>query len=934
MKPSVPATTPVPKGWRGLVEQSWPAVTASELLRGGDEIWHAEGLSTPKNEEAVALAAMGRLLRYGQSIHLNLPIGREQTLPRLAFYLHRLRLDAAGGLMRSAWLNPVTIAQRNDLIVFGRPRCMLRDFSTSAVMRPMVVDCTRSLAPLEFQRTLLVSGHGDLLETVELLSKKSQPFAIVVQVTPQGCDENSLSIIKVLPDYFPGVPIVALGFTGQVLDETLPMHAWNTRIGDVVALRQTSGEPLSYTPHIEVVAARDPVMNAFVKKLGFMVWNLKRKMEEGGGHSQELSALMAVDRALRCLNVPLLVHEQGTLRHVRGGRYPIRMIESWLEIGSRLKGRRGDIQELHSQILVMTRSMMKNLAEANPGRGEAIIQLCSQALNRKQRVSVLVGGRRDTEILQNYIEKRLGSEAIDNITVSQMDGSTALPPDLIDLAIYAGVLYPSRIHWLGLAAKRKLVLCHPFERERVCQEVERWWQGYALPSAPVGDKQRLWSLEWPAHGYLKDELIDNEALTGNETSFTLFDIDGEYPRQMRVTELEVTRGFEDWLEVLMTEPLHQQRDDEIAPVPTRDVVVLYLDGQSEPIRWAVNHQILRLQGDELGVCTAKDLEVGNELVMLVSSEERVATQRELFDMFVENNHGLSQTLRIAEKWQEFVDTGMQKLGSAVELNKYLKSKRYEVHNSTVQNWAHGGVIGPQNPTAIRLLAELAEIPGADKMSTIVTNAIQVIRGEHRRIGSDLRRAIAVSRNRDVSAVQIGSRRFSRDVFDAMVQISRVVRIERPSIEQSSLAQPRTVKDVALEFAMQHGGMVIFTPGCERSMSRSAYADLQAFGKVLQALVDGFYPMYASRTKSLKDVIDMLAQIPASYAGGMSDVTKGKFEQHYFRQYEGQRVDISRHIKLGRNYDQRYTLRLYFHWDVERSKIVVHHAGEHLPTLNS
>ncbi len=932
MKCATTTIMTVPKDWLGLVEASWPAVTASELLRGSDEVWNAEGLSTPKEEETVALAVMGRLLRYGQSIQLNLPIGREPTLPRLAFYLHRLRLDAAGGLMRSTWFNPVTIAERNDLIVFGRPRRMLRDFSTSAVMRPTIVDTSRPLVPSGFQRTLLVSGHGDLLETLNLLSQKSHPFAIVVQITPQGCDGNTLNIIKALPDFFPGVPIVALGYTGQVHPELLPMHAWNTRIGDVVALRHALGEPLSYIPHIEVVAARDPVMDAFVKKLGFMVWNLKCKMVETGGSSQELSALMAVDRALRCLNVPLAVQEQGTLRHVRGGRYPIRMVESWLEIASRLKGRRGDVQELHAQTMVIVRSMMKDLAEAKPGRGEAIIQLCSQALNCHKRVSVLVGGRRDAEILQNYIEKRLGTEAIENVMVSHMDGSTAVPPERVDLAIYAGVLYPSRIHWLGLAAKRKLVLCHPFEQERVCQEVDRWWKSYALPSAPMGDKQRLWSLEWSANGYLKDALVDG-AMSYNETVFSMLEIDGEYPRQMRVAQLEATRGFDDWLNALMAEP-PVQRDDEIAPEPTRDVVVLHLEGQSEPVRWAVNHQILRLQDDELVVCTAKQLEVGSELVMLVSSEERVATQRDLFDMFVQNNHGLSQTLRIAEKWQEFVDAGIQKLKSAVELNKYLKSKRYEVHNNTVQNWANGGVIGPQNPTVIRLLAELNEIPGADKMSTMVTNAIQVIRGEHRRIGSDLRRAISVSRNRDVSAVQIGSRRFSRDVFDAMVQISRVVRIERPSLEQSNLAQPRNVKEVALEFAMEHGGKIIFTPGCERSMSRSTYADLQAFGKVLQVLVDGFYPMYASRSKSLKDVEDMLVPIPASYAGGMSEVTKGKYEQHYFRQYEGQRVDISRHIKLGRNHDQRYTLRLYFHWDAERSKIVVHHAGEHLPTLSS
>lgn len=927
-------TASAPSGWLGLVEQTWPAVTASELLRGGEEIWNAEGLSTPKEEEAVALAAMGRLLRYGESMQVNLPIGREPTLPRLAFYLHRLRLDAAGGLLRSTWLNPITIAERNDLIVFGRPRRMLRDFSTSAVMRPMVVDTIRPLVPSGFQRTLLVSGHGDLLEALELLSQKSHPFAIVVQVTPQGCDGNAPNIIKVLPDFFPGVPIVALGYTGQVHPEPLPMHAWNTRIGDALALRRAAGESLTYMPHIEVVAARDPVMDAFVKKLGFMIWNLKRKMEETGGSSQELSALMAVDRALRCLNVPLLVHEQGTSRFVRGGRYPIRQIESWLEIASRLKGRRGDIQELHSQILVITRSMLKDLAEAKPGRGEAIIQLCSQALSRNQRVSVLVGGRRDAEILQNHIERCLGPEAIENVVVSHMDGSTAVPPEAVDLAIYAGVLYPSRIHWLGLSANRKLVLCHPFEQERVCQQVGRWWNGFALPSAPMGDKKSLWSLEWPSKEYLKDTLTDEDAMSGNEIRFSLLEISGEYPRQMRIAQLEATRGFDDWLNAIMTEPLPVHRDDEISPEPTRDVVVLHLEGQSELVRWAANHQILRLQDDELVVCNAKDLVVGSELVMLVSSEERVATQRDLFDMFVQNNHGLSQTLRIAEKWQEFVDAGMQKLKSVIELNKYLKSKRCDVHNTTVQNWANGGVIGPQNPIAIRLLAELAEIQGADKMATMVTNAIQVIRGEHRRIGSDLRRAIAVSRNRDVSAVQIGSRRFSRDVFDTMVQISRVVHIERPSLEHLNSAQPRTVREVALKFAMEHDSKIFFTPGCERSMSRSTYADLQAFSKVLQVLVDGFHPMYASHTKSLKEVEEMLASIPSSYAGGMSVVTKGKFEQHYFRLYEGERVDISRHIKLGRNHDQRYTLRLYFHWDSDAAKIVVHHAGEHLPTLNS
>jgi hypothetical protein len=219
------------------------------------------------------------------------------------------------------------------------------------------------------------------------------------------------------------------------------------------------------------------------------------------------------------------------------------------------------------------------------------------------------------------------------------------------------------------------------------------------------------------------------------------------------------------------------------------------------------------------------------------------------------------------------------------------------------------------------------------MADMVGQAIAVIRAEHRRIGSDLRRAITVSRARDVSGVQIGTRRFSREVFDALVQVAKVASVEQPPREKVT-ADSRTIRDVALEFAMLHSRKVIFTKGCDRGMRTSDFANVKAFSKVLQILVDGFYPMYTDHSKSLQEVEVMLAAIPASYAGGMSDVTKGKHEQHYFRPYEGEKVDISRHIKLGRAFDPRYTMRVHFHWDELQAKIVVHHAGEHLPTLSN
>lgn len=888
----------------------------------------------PNDDEAVAMAAVGRLVRYGQSIAVNLPLSQGATLPRLAFYLHRLRLDAAQGLVRSTWLNRVEMAQRHDLLVFGRPRRMLRDFVTSTVMRPVLVDANKPLEQVEFQRTMLVNGHGDLLSTLEMLEQQSRPFAIVVDVSAQGCDENAVGLIRTLPTVFPKVPVVAFGFTGQVLEQPLGLHSWNVRLADGVPLTGASRSPNAKV--VELVAPRDSVMNTFVKRLGFLVWNLKRMVDETGGRSSEFTALLALDRVLRCLNVPLAAHEEGTARCARGGRFAVRSIESWLEIASRMRGRRGDVQALLDEILKLIQNNLKELKEATPGRSELLLQLGAEAIKHRKRLSILLGSRRDALVLQDWLEKKLGANAVDLIAVSAMDGSTAVPPDHPALVVYAAPLFPSRLHWLGVAATRKVVLCHPFEKDRVFQQVNVWWRANALRSAGAGDKSKLWRLDWSDGAPLTDLQVEVESSQEAFVGYSELAIDGIYPKPLRVAQLEVLRRFDDWLQALLEEPSRTEInvEDEVGIESNKDVVILHLERQSEPLRWPADRQIMRLDGDTFSVCPAGDIVEGNDLVLLGNSEERLATQREIFDMFVQNHHGLQQTLRVAGKWQEFVDHGVAKLKTVAELTRYLKGKKFDITAGAVQHWHAGRVIGPHDPAAIRILAELAEVPNASQMAKIVENAILAIRNEHRKIGGDLRKAITLARGRSVSAVQIGSRCFSREVFEAMVEVCRVVEVERPTYSPAPRLPGKTIRDVARQFSVHHADKVAFTNSCERSMARSAFEDLDAFEAILNVIVEGFHPMYADKSLSLKQVEDMLAVIPASYAGNMSDITKGKFESCYSRQYEGQKVDISRHIKLGRSFDQRHTLRLYFHWDANAEKIIVHHAGVHLPTLNS
>ena len=50
-------------------------------------------------------------------------------------------------------------------------------------------------------------------------------------------------------------------------------------------------------------------------------------------------------------------------------------------------------------------------------------------------------------------------------------------------------------------------------------------------------------------------------------------------------------------------------------------------------------------------------------------------------------------------------------------------------------------------------------------------------------------------------------------------------------------------------------------------------------------------------------------------------------------YEGEPVEMFRHIKIGIEANVEKTIRVHFHWDAEREKIVIGHCGEHLPVAS-
>lgn len=912
--------------WVKLIEDSWLAVPGRELLSSASGLWQQEGLAAPSDPESRSWAVAGRCVRYGASVAVRMPVLTREMVTRLSVYLHRLRFDAEHGFLRSSWMNPLTMGDRTDLVVFGRPSLMLTSFATSSALRPVLLARCKGRDDQRQHRTLLASGHGDLLETVQRLENFASPFALVVDTTSGGCGENAEPLVRDLLSRFPGVPVVAIGHTGDLVGRQLPMHQWNMRQADCELREADIGNPVT------VVCARDKVMDAFVKRLSFLAYSFMQLGHGSGATTEQTTAIRAIERGFRSLNVPYGVSERGALSASRAAPYAIGPVERWIEIAGGIKAWRGDVERLLQQFIETAREGALRLENAVPGRVQMILELTCNAISRGQTVGILTGNEREAGVLARWIEDELAPESIGLVTVGYMDGASSHTPACADVLLFVAPLFPSRLHWLALPASERFVVCHPFERAHVGARVRTWLEQHALPSAQKGDKCRLWSLEWPNGGFLNDDLTETQADGTALVETSELALDGSYSERLQVMEFEVPHRHSDWLDALLEEHHPDDNERHVRNTAEGSGVVVHIEGYVEPFRWPDRRQILTLAADELLPVPAIDLKPGVELVLLLSSEGRVATQREVFEMFVTESHGVQQTLRIAEKWQEYVDAAVSKSGSAASLTRYLKSQKFDVSAATVQNWAGGKFIGPQDSTAIRLVAQAAGRSSPSKMALMIARAIEVVRSEHRRIGTDLRNAIAVTRSRAIAAVKIGSRTFPRETFDAMVEIARVTRIDRPPVlpdtGRTSLA------GIAKGLMNRHPERIVFTPACERSMNESPFENHEAFADVLSVMIGPLFDMYSSKTVRLSDVEDRLAGIPADYAGDTSDVTKGKYRDAYFRLWEGRRIDISRHIKIGRLMNPRYTMRIHFHWDEDSGRIVVHHAGHHLPTART
>lgn len=172
---------------------------------------------------------------------------------------------------------------------------------------------------------------------------------------------------------------------------------------------------------------------------------------------------------------------------------------------------------------------------------------------------------------------------------------------------------------------------------------------------------------------------------------------------------------------------------------------------------------------------------------------------------------------------------------------------------------------------------------------------------------------------------------------AMKNAAAVVRAATDQDQEAALRRlgvhvgtaPGSLTDVLERVEDQYADRMVLTRRARKSLRESPYADPPMALTAFDLLADVMYRHLAGEM-DYETVSKAMLTKGIVYAPRMSEVTMGRYPG-YAATWNGRPADMSRHLKLGTSRDPSHCMRIHFDWDESEQKIIVHHAGRHLPT---
>lgn len=917
--------------WVQVMHGAWGAVPASELLHPNSETWSSINLTAPDIAECASFAVAGRALKYGQSVAIALPLMGGEGLTRLMVYLHRIRLDSLQGGIRSPWLNPSNMEQCPDIVFISRPRVGFHDLSRVAALHARVLrasDLKRNKNKASVSQTLVVDGSSDVMELVETIGKGSKPFVLVVDGT-RGGNENSAAVDSALSESFPDVPRITLLSLGdsesleRMRSNGTRSHLWVMRLADKAALISPSRSDSQFA----LTVIQDRRANIELSQLADRFFGLRRDLDRTDSVLKErLAVIGKVFRSFNELPVPLPYLEQTLQAATRPGLFPIRCLERWLQIAEKGSCLFGESEMASRSLIQQLRDMHQSLIQSITGKAGWLLKHLKDSCTNKIGTLVLCGSPHEVAALENWFDNELSEGWNETVQITAMDGVKAYRQfsGAVDEVIITGMLWPNRQHWLATPCRRLTIPAYEYEKPFVERMLHLWWAKHGVQSRVDGDKLTHWQLGW------NDRRCDDadtlppslalDVITSPDCSL--------YPPKEREVTIPLAMDFNNWLDMLMEQPVEPTAAVQCGETLVPDLVWISLEQTQTELPWSKTRPVLVLREEEIHPTPAEELTEGDQIILLRHTDERIATQERLFDM-VALSEGMQQFLRAANRWRTMVDTVSARLTIA-QVQTQLRKDKVKVCDATVGNWYRHKVYGPRDRAAVTVFARLSGAKNPENAALLVANAIEQVRTAHQQVGKQLRKAI-LERSAGATTVEIGKLTLDGRVFDDMIELAVVKSIRTATLQVISSKEEDLI-DIATKVVDTHPGRIYMTKPAIKSLRDSVYRDHSKLRACLSLMATKLYDHYRTKTGRLHDVLEYFKQESIDFEPKMSAVTMGMYADN--RKYKGKPANMNRHFCLGKARDPSRTLRIHFDWDADDKLLVIHHAGKHLETTQS
>lgn len=918
--------------WLAAMQEAWGAVPACDLLESSSPAWALLRLTEPDKAEVASFAMVGRALKYRQSMAVALPVLSGDGITRLMVYLHRIRLDALQGGIRSPWLNPGNVEQHPDIVFISRPRAGFQELSRVAALHARILrpGSLKMHKGDQASETLVVDGASDLMELTDLIGKESRPFVLVVDGT-RGGNDGAWAVDSALEECYPGTPrivLLSLGDSDSIAKMRLSRtctHLWVMRLDDKAALYSEASAGAT----LQLGIISDDTANVRLENLASHFFQLRRELEKSRDPvlKERLAIIGKVFRALNELIVPLPYLEETLLLATRPGLFPIRCLERWLAIAGQGSCQYGETEMGSRTLIAQISNFHSLLMQGVSGKAGWLRERLRTCRVKRAQVMVLCGSPHEVTALYRLLDDSLDPDWSETIHIFAMDGvkSYRQQRSKMDEVIITGMLWPSRQHWLASPCKKMTLPVYAYEVAQVQRLLQRWWQENGAASRSDGDKLRLWRLNWGS-----SRCDDKETGPLSLALQTVKCLDhSEYPPRKQHAMVPIKMELDNWLDLLLEEPAEPNFSVESGESLSPDLVWITTAQHDFPLPWGKTRPVLVLKNEDIHPTLPEYLDEGDQIILLKQTEERLATQEKLFEMVAETE-GMQQFIRAANRWKSMVNTVSARL-RPYQVQPHLKKENVIVGDEAIANWYRHKVHGPRDRAAVLVFARLAGVKEPEKAAGYIVNGIEQLRNMHQHVGQQLRKAL-LERSKGATTITIGNLIMDGRSFDDMIEIATVESVRLPTTQAVAAAKEEELTEIAEGIMVQHPKRIHFTVPALKSMRDSVYRDKDKFKACLSLMATELYEHYRDEKGRLHDVLEYFTRESIEFHPKMSIVTMGQYADN--RKYKGRSADINRHFCLGNSRDPMRTLRIHFDWDDEDKLIVIHHAGKHLDTTQS